>query len=241
MLARVRMCVCMCVCVCTRVHGCVCVSVDVCLKAPGASTCCAVRCATVYATMSGTGSSVGSDATTAAGSMMLKTFGVMSTALLRKPGELEGGLTKLMDDAASLCPNMLRASAMDEGNESEDAELQKLGDTLQTGRFSLGSGVHYKWLKALETPEFKAEYTKCGKSHTQIREFKQKWAKTEIQITKKRKEQFTEVAETDFVGGRYLTISKIFDEQGRDPAGELATRNLVAEVMRRAAAGTHVI
>jgi hypothetical protein len=80
MLARVRMCVCMCVCVCTRVHGCVCVSVDVCLKAPGASTCCAVRCATVYATMSGTGSGVGSDATTAASSMMLKTFGVMSTA-----------------------------------------------------------------------------------------------------------------------------------------------------------------
>ena len=171
---------------------------------------------------------------------MLKTFGVMSTALLQSGDNLENGLASLVAQAATTCPAVNgRHTGGDEADSSNATpSIASLKGVMEAGgAVKQGSSAHYAWMLCLKDERFAHSYAEVGKTYSARRGFKMKWAKSQVVAQEQTLSEFHRSTETDAVAGGYRTISQTRGKQGRDAAGALATRNMITELLVRSSRG----
>ena len=167
---------------------------------------------------------------------MLKTFGVMSSALLSSGDNIETGLESLVSQAASQCPDVNgKSSPLETSMNNQIVAMKHCME--QGGVVKPGTAAHWAWKMAMKDEEFAHAYLACGKEHSKTREFKVKWASKQIAVCTEQLEEFHSSTSTDSAAGSYRTISQILDKQGRDAAGALAARNMIVELLGKASRG----
>ena len=89
----------------------------------------------------------------------------------------------------------------------------------------------------MKDEEFAQSYEAVSREYAKQRELKREWAEARIEVQTKKIAECHKSDEQDSTAGGYITIAQILDKQGRDWAGALATRSMIAELLMRASRG----